>query len=120
MLAPNDLWCADFKGEFKTGDGIYCFPLTVTDQHSRFLLGCQALHSTRVAEAKPVFTRLFCEYGLLTRLPDLSGEVWLSASELGILGCMINNLKEIPCMTTGCVDRVSATKGNLSVARAYK
>ena len=44
---------------------MYCFPLTVTGAHSRFLLGCQALNCTRVEEAKPVFTRLFGEYGLL-------------------------------------------------------
>ena len=72
-LAPNDLWCADFKGEFKTGDGIYCYPLTVTDEHSRFLLGCQGLLSTKVAEAKPVFTRLFKEYGLPKRIRTDNG-----------------------------------------------
>ena len=36
-LAPNDLWCADFKGEFKLGNGQYCYPLTVTDHASRYL-----------------------------------------------------------------------------------
>ena len=40
---PNDLWCADFKGEFKLGNGRYCYPLTVTDHASRFLLLCEAL-----------------------------------------------------------------------------
>ena len=65
MRLPNDVWSADYKGQFKTGDGLYCFPLTVTDNCSRFLLGCQALTSTAVHEAKPVFTRLFHEYGLL-------------------------------------------------------
>ena len=73
VLAPNDLWCADFKGQFKTGDGIYCYPLTVTDEHSRYLLGCQGLLSTRVAEAKPVFTRLFKEYGLPKRIRTDNG-----------------------------------------------
>jgi putative transposase len=68
ILAPNDVWCADFKGQFKTGDGRYCYPLTVTDGFSRFLLGCQALSSTRVAEAKPVFVRLFKEFGLPRRI----------------------------------------------------
>ena len=43
----NDLWCADFKGEFKLGNGRYCYPLTVTDHASRFLLLCEALESTR-------------------------------------------------------------------------
>jgi transposase len=46
-LVPNDLWCADFKGEFKLGNGRYCYPLTVTDHASRFLLLCEALESTR-------------------------------------------------------------------------
>jgi putative transposase len=73
VLAPNDLWGADFKGEFKTGDGIYCYPLTVTDDHSRFLLGCQGLLSTKVVEAKPVFTRLFKEYGLPRRIRTDNG-----------------------------------------------
>ena len=41
--APNDLWCVDFKGQFKTRDGHYCYPLTVTDRYSRYLLGCRAL-----------------------------------------------------------------------------
>ena len=45
--APNALWCADFKGEFKLGNGQYCYPLTVTDQASRFLLLCEALESTK-------------------------------------------------------------------------
>jgi putative transposase len=73
ILTPNDCWCADFKGQFKTGDGIYCYPLTVTDDYSRFLLGCQGLLSTCVAEAKPVFTRLFKEYGLPRRIRTDNG-----------------------------------------------
>jgi len=46
---PNDLWCADFKGEFKLGNGRYCYPLTVTDQASRYLLLAEALEATREA-----------------------------------------------------------------------
>jgi putative transposase len=64
MTAPNEIWCADFKGEFRTGDGIYCYPLTITDGYSRFLLACQGLHSTEHVLAKPVFTRAFKEFGL--------------------------------------------------------
>jgi transposase InsO family protein len=73
MRAPNDVWSADYKGQFKTGDGLYCYPLTVTDNCSRFLLGCQALTSTAVHEAKPVFTRLFHEYGLPRRIRTDNG-----------------------------------------------
>jgi transposase InsO family protein len=62
--APNQVWCCDFKGQFPTGDGVDCYPLTVTDAHSRFLLACVALPSTQHAGVVPVFERLFAEYGL--------------------------------------------------------
>ncbi|MBV9852872.1 MAG: IS481 family transposase, partial [Armatimonadetes bacterium] len=62
--APNDVWSADFKGQFPTGDGVLCYPLTVTDNFSRFLLGCDALPSVKQEGAFPVFERLFAEYGL--------------------------------------------------------
>ena len=63
----------DYKGQFRTGDGRYCYPLTVADGFSRYLLGCQALSSTAVVTAKPVFTRLFQEYGLPTRIRSDNG-----------------------------------------------
>ena len=63
-LQPNDLWCTDFKGEFKTGDGRYCYPLTVTDQASRSVLCCEALESTKEAPVIEAFVRLFKERGL--------------------------------------------------------
>jgi len=43
MMAPNDVWCVDFKGWFRTGDGATCYPLTVTDAFSRYLLCCRAI-----------------------------------------------------------------------------
>jgi transposase InsO family protein len=61
---PNDLWTADFKGHFRTRDGLYCYPLTIADQHTRYLLACHGLLSTRGHEVRPVFERLFREYGL--------------------------------------------------------
>lgn len=64
MTRPNEIWCADYKGEFKTTDGRYCYPLTVTDGYSRFLLACRGRSSTAHEGAKPVFQRLFREYGL--------------------------------------------------------
>lgn len=73
ILAPNDCWSADFKGQFKTGDGLYCYPLTVTDGFSRYLFACQGLGSTSVAESKPVFTRIFKEYGLPRRIRTDNG-----------------------------------------------
>ena len=62
--APNDLWCADFKGEFKLGNGRYCYPLTVTDHASRFLLLCEALDSTREDPPHHRLRTLFRERGL--------------------------------------------------------
>jgi transposase InsO family protein len=63
-LHPNDLWSADFKGEFQLGDKRYCYPLTVTDHASRYLLLCEALESTREELAFRAFERLFSERGL--------------------------------------------------------
>jgi transposase InsO family protein len=73
ILAPNDVWSADYKGQFRTGDGRYCYPLTVADGFSRYLLGCQALASTAGEGAKPIFTRLFQEYGLPKRIRSDNG-----------------------------------------------
>jgi transposase InsO family protein len=63
-LRPNDLWCTDYKGEFQLGDQRYCYPLTVTDHASRFLLLCEALESNRQELAFRAFERLFKERGL--------------------------------------------------------
>lgn len=62
--APNDLWTADFKGHFPTRDGIYCYPLTIADQHARFLLACKGLLSTKGLGVRRSFERTFYEYGL--------------------------------------------------------
>ena len=62
--APNDLWTADFKGQFRTGNSVYCFPLTIADQHPRYLLMCRGLLSTQTVTARPVFERAFRQYGL--------------------------------------------------------
>ena len=64
MRLPNAVWTMDFKGEFKTGDGAYCYPLTVVDGFSRYLLGCQGQSSTSGEEAQPVLDRWLRKYGL--------------------------------------------------------
>ena len=64
MTAPNGTWTADFKGQFKTRDGVYCYPLTIVDGFSRYLLTCHGLLSTAIVTARPLFLRLFQEYGL--------------------------------------------------------
>ena len=62
-LNPNDLWSTDYKGEFQLGDKRYCYPLTVTDHASRYLLLCEALESNREELAFRAFERLFRERG---------------------------------------------------------
>jgi transposase InsO family protein len=62
--APNGLWCADFKGEFMLGNKQYCYPLTITDYRSRYLLACEALASVRSETAFSVFERAFKDFGL--------------------------------------------------------
>lgn len=61
---PNDLWSGDYKGEFRTGDRHCCYPLTVLDSCTRYLLGCQSRRSTAHQQARPVFRRLFEQFGL--------------------------------------------------------
>ena len=78
----NDLWCADFKGEFKLGNGRYCYPLTVTDQASRFLLMCEALESTREQPAIAAFERLFAERGLPLSIRSDNGVPFASPNAL--------------------------------------
>jgi transposase InsO family protein len=80
--APNGLWCADFKGEFKLGNGRYCYPLTVTDHASRFLLLCEALESTREDLACTAFERLFRERGLPKAIRSDNGVPFASPNAL--------------------------------------
>lgn len=62
--APNDLRTADFKGQFPTQDRILRYPLTIADQHTRFLLTCHGVRSTHGVLSRPVFESAFREYGL--------------------------------------------------------
>lgn len=78
--APNQLWCADFKGEFKTLDGRYCYPLTVTDAYSRYLIGCLALPSTASAPTQAAFRQWFRRYGLPARIKSDNGTPFASTA----------------------------------------
>lgn len=62
--SPNALWCADFKGQFRLGNRQYCYPLTITDFRSRYLLACEGLESVKENGAFPVFEQVFREFGL--------------------------------------------------------
>jgi transposase InsO family protein len=79
---PNDLWCADYKGEFQLGNKVYCYPLTVTDHASRFILLCEALPSTREELAFTAFEHLFQERGLPIAIRSDNGVPFASANAL--------------------------------------
>lgn len=73
VSGPNDCWSMDFKGQFKTGDGQYLYPLTVTDNHSRYLLACQGLPGPLLQPTQEVLRRVFKEYGLPKRIRSDNG-----------------------------------------------
>jgi putative transposase len=79
---PNALWCADYKGEFRLGDRRYCFPLTITDFASRYLLTCEALLTTQETFAFTVFERTFKEFGLPGAIRTDNGVPFASAHAL--------------------------------------
>ncbi len=80
--APNALWCADFKGHFRLGNRKYCYPLTITDQRSRYLLACEGLESTKEPTAFEVFERTFKEFGLPTAIRTDNGVPFASPHAL--------------------------------------
>lgn len=82
--APNQVWPADFKGQFKTGDGQYCYPLTVTDHFSRTLLVCRGLPSVRTSGVRPVFRALFREVGLPDAIRTDNGAPFASTGIHGL------------------------------------
>lgn len=82
--APNQVWPADFKGQFKTRDGRYCYPLTVTDHFSRALLVCRGLSSVRTACTQPVFRTLFRTHGLPDAIRTDNGAPFASAGIHGL------------------------------------
>src|SRR5213079_1450521 len=79
---PNELWCTDYKGEFLLGNRQYCYPLTVTDHASRFLLMCEALESVREDTAFTAFKRLFQERGLPLAIRSDNGVPFASPNGL--------------------------------------
>lgn len=81
---PNDVWCADFKGWFRTGDGVRCDPLTITDAYSRMLLRCAGLLVPTYAAVRPVFEATFHEYGLPLAIRTDNGPPFASLAVGGL------------------------------------
>jgi putative transposase len=83
--AVNQVWSADFKGHFRTGNGVRCDPLTISDAHSRYLLRCQALRGfTGAAAVQPVFVATFREYGLPEAIRTDNGAPFASSGLGGL------------------------------------
>ena len=80
----NEVWPVDFKGQFKTTNGTYCYPLTVTDHFSRKLLMCRGLLTVRGEHAKPAFRRLFQEVGLPEAIRSDNGAPFASTGIHGL------------------------------------
>lgn len=81
---PNEVWCADFKGWFRTGDGARCDPLTVSDAFSRMLLCCKVVAKPDGAHVRPHFERLFREYGLPLAIRTDNGAPFASVGAGGL------------------------------------
>ena len=81
---PNAVWCADFKGWFRTGDGVRCEPLTITDAFSRYLITCRALPRQTHDLTRPWFERAFREFGLPDAIRTDNGRPFASTAVAGL------------------------------------
>jgi len=116
---PNDLWCTDFKGEFRMQNMNYCYPLTLTDQFSRFLFTCEALEGTEIAPCFPIFEEAFHTYGLPLAIrsdngtPFASGNSAWNLTRLSVwwirLGIKLEHIEPGNPQQNGCHERMHRT-----------
>ncbi len=85
--SPNQLFSADYKGQFLTGAGVWCYPLTIMDHASRFLLACHSMANTNFLETQAVFTEVFRENGLPERIRTDNGVPFASKGRAGSPNC---------------------------------
>jgi transposase InsO family protein len=81
---PNDVWATDYKGQFRMKNEQYCYPLTITDDMSRYLLGCESLANTRTTMAMETFVQVFQEFGLPNVIRSDNGAPFASHGLLGL------------------------------------
>jgi transposase InsO family protein len=81
---PNEVWCADFKGQFRLGSGSLCYPLTITDSYSRYLLGCWGLAHPAYLPTRSFFELAFREYGLPSAIRTDNGVPFASVGLGGL------------------------------------
>jgi transposase InsO family protein len=116
---PNEVWAADFKGWFRTGDGRRCDPLTISDQATRFLIRCQALSGqTGAWLVQPIFEAAFRQYGLPRRIRTDNGAPFASTGLGGLtplsvwwltLGIGLERIKPGKPQQNGCHERMHRT-----------
>ena len=82
--AAHEVWSTDFKGDYRLGDGRRCYPLTITDNHHRYLLACRALGRPGYAEVRPWFEWVFREHGLPERIRSDNGAPFASRALGGL------------------------------------
>ena len=82
--APNDVWCIDYKGQFRLGNGSYCYPLTITDQFSRFILCCEGMGAIADEAAREQCLEVFATYGLPTVMRSDNGVPFASSGLAGL------------------------------------
>jgi putative transposase len=97
-LKPNDSWSIDYKGQFRMGDNRLCYPLTITDNYSRYLLKCHGLHHPRYKDTRPWLERTFREYGLPLAIKSDNGAPFASTGLGGLsrLSVWLIRLQVIP------------------------
>ena len=115
----NGLWCADYKGQFLLGNRKYCYPLTITDYSSRYLLACEGLESTKEVFAFTIFERVFKDFGLPVAIrtdngvPFASPNAFFGLSKLSVwwlrLGINLERIKPGKPQQNGRHERMHLT-----------
>jgi putative transposase len=82
--APNEVWCIDYKGQFRLGDSSYCYPLTITDKFSRFIIGCEGMGAISDEAARDVCEEVFREYGVPAVMHSDNGVPFASTGLAGL------------------------------------
>jgi transposase InsO family protein len=80
----NEVWCVDYKGQFRMGNGKYCYPLTVTDHFSRYILACEGFERIDGERARAVFEQVFATYGMPEVIRSDNGSPFASRGLLGL------------------------------------
>jgi transposase InsO family protein len=84
VSAPNEVWAMDYKGQFRLGDRTQCYPLTMTDQHSRFILACEGMAAISDEDAREVCEDVFRTWGLPEAVRSDNGAPFASAGLAGL------------------------------------